>query len=434
MFDKILNHPDLADYLNVFQPQEIIFLEGDDSQDLYMLVSGSVDIYKGERKIREVTRKGAFFGEISFFMGGKRTASVKAQNAVKVIRIPKEKINDFLQDYPEAAEEITKRLARWLDEATRIVHGLREFCDQLPDAVIVTDSSGKIMAWNSAAENLYGKDWHQMSQCHVDEFFKNPERYQDFIEEVKTQYCVREKIFQINHPQKGLRFISTSTTVLYDGHHNYQGVLSLGRDVTRVKKLEKKYKNIAYWLASILVLLALISTAALIAYPHFSKGYQRQTVRQVQLQNHLAKDYHLLLSLLQEPIARGSGSEIRQVMENFFAIQKTTVLSYTGLILLDRDKNVVEAYSINPDSSAAATAGSSYKDIKFQGRQDSLHKVLTLYRSDKNHPMGKMGIELAFELRRDDIFLGWLLFQMDAQRLATVYGLDAEQLAELRFK
>ena len=91
MLDKILNHPDLADYLNVFQPQEIIFLEGDDSQDLYMLVSGSVDIYKGERKIREVARKGAFFGEISFFMGGKRTASVKAQNAVKVIRIPKEK-------------------------------------------------------------------------------------------------------------------------------------------------------------------------------------------------------------------------------------------------------------------------------------------------------------------------------------------------------
>jgi PAS domain S-box-containing protein len=433
MREKILHNPDLAEYHTAFQPEQIIFLEGDDSQDLYILVSGTVDIYKGDKKIREVNRKGAFFGEMSFFMGGKRTASVKAQNEVKVIRIPKEEINKFLVDHPEAAKEITKRLARWLDEATLIVHGLKEFCDQLPDAVIITDSSGKTLAWNSTAENLYGKDWHQMSQSHVDEIYEDPKSYRDFIEEVKTQYSVREKIFQINHPHKGRRFISISTTVLYDGHHNYQGVLSLGRDVTSVKKLEKKYKKIAYWLVSILILLGLISAAILIAYPHFSKGYQTQTARQKQLRNHLAKDYHLLMSLLRDPIQTGSRSHIRQVIENFFSIQKATPLPYTGLVLLDRDKNVVEAYSIKPDTVTAAVSGSSYADIKFQGRQDSPHRVLTLYRSDKDHPMGKKGIELAFELRPDDVFQGWLLFQMDAEQLETVHGLDAEQLEEFQF-
>jgi PAS domain S-box-containing protein len=433
MLEKFLSNPNLAEYLNAFQREQIIFLEGDDSQDLYMLVSGTVDIYKGDKKIREVNRKGAFFGEMSFFTGSKRTASVKAQNEVKVIRIPKEEINDFLEDHPEAAKEITKRLARWLDEATLIVHGLKEFCDRLPDAVIITDSSGKMLAWNSTAENLYGKDWHQMSQSHADEIYEDPKSYLDFIEEVKTRYSVREKIFQINHPQKGRRFISTSTTVLYDGHHNFQGVVSLGRDVTGVKKLEKKYKNIAYWLVSILILLGLISSAVLIAYPHFSKGYQTQTTRQKQLRNHLAKDYHLLMSLLRDPIQTGSRSHIRKVMENFFAIQKATPLPYTGLILLDRDKNVVEAYTINPDTVTVAVSGSSYADIKFQGRQDSLHRVLTLYRSDKNHPMGKKGIELAFELRRDDLFQGWLLFQMDVEQLETVHGLDAEQLEEFQF-
>jgi PAS domain S-box-containing protein len=434
MLDNILNNPHLAEYLTAFRAEQIIFMEGDDSQDLYMLVSGSVDIYKGDKKIREVTRQGAFFGEMSFFMGGKRTASVKAQNEVNVIRIPKEAINDFLQDHPDAAKEITKRLARWLDEATQIVYGLKEFCDQLPDAVIITDSSGKMLAWNSAAEHLYGKDWHQMSQCHVDEIYEDPKGYQDFLEEVKTQYSVREKIFQIIHPQKGRRFISTSTTILYDGHHNYQGVLSLGRDVTSVKQLEKKYKNIAYWLVSILILLGLISTTLLISYPYFLKGYQSASARQMQLRNHLAKDYHLLMSLLQDPIERGSRSDIRQVMKNFFAIQKITSLPYSGLILLDGDKNVVEAYSINPISTTAVTTGSSYEDIKFHGRQDSLHKVLTVYRSDKNHPMGKKGIELAFELHRDDIFLGWLLFQMDVEELEADYGLDAKQLEDFQFE
>jgi hypothetical protein len=78
--------------------------------------------------------------------------------------------------------------------------------------------------------------------------------------------------------------------------------------------------------------------------------------------------------------------------------------------------------------------GSSYGDIKFQGSQDSIHKVLTLYRADKDHPMGKKGIEIAFELRREDSFIGWLLFQMDTALLQTVHGLDEKQLEDFQFE
>jgi PAS domain S-box-containing protein len=433
MLENIINYPDLAKYLVNLRQAQIIFLEGDDSQDLYVLVSGSVDIYKGDQKIREVAHKGAFFGEMSFFLGGRRTASAKAINDVTVIRIPKEEISQFLQDHPEAAKEITKRLSRWLDETTQIVHGLKAFCDQLPDAVIVTTANGKMLAWNATAEKLYGRDWHQMSQSNVDAIYENPQAYQDFIAEVKQKYSVREKIFKINHPHKGRRFISTSTTVLYDGHHNFQGVLTLGRDVTRVKKLEKNYKRTAYWLVSMLILLGLLAAIFLIAYPHVSKGYHTASVRQIQLRNLLAKDYLLLASLLREPVESDSRLEIHQVMENFFTIQKSTALPYTGLILLDQDKTVIDAYSTHPDINTAARIGSSYGDIKFRGRQDSAHKVLSLYRADKEHPMGKAGIEIAFELRRDDMLLGWLLFQMDVERLQNAHDLDAKKLEEFEF-
>jgi len=434
MLDNIINSPDLARYLTPYKPEQIIFLEGDDSQDLYILVSGSVDIHKGDQKIREVTREGSFFGEMSFFLGGKRTASVKARNDVKAIRIPKEEINQFLQNHSDAAQKITRRLAHWLDETTQIVHGLKAFCDQLPDAVIVSDSDGKMLAWNSTAEKLYGKDWHQLSQGNVDDIYENPKAYRDFLEEVKKRYSVREKIFKILHPQKGRRFISTSTTVLYDGHHNFQGVLSLGRDVTRVKNLEKNYKRITYWLISAFILLGLIAAAFLIAYPYVSKGYQTQSARHIQLRNHLAKDYLLLTSLLGDPAGKANRVKIHQVMKKFFTIQKSTALPYTGLVLLDRERNVVEAYSIKPDTEPAAMIGSSYADIKFKGNPDSLHKVLTLYRVDKDHTMGKKGIEIAFELRRDDTFIGWLLFQMDTELLHEIHGLDAKQLEEFQFE
>ena len=90
MIDEIINNPDLNKYLNSFESGQTIFLEGDDSQDLFILVSGQVDVIKGKEKISEITGAGALFGEMSFLLGARRTATIKARDEVKTIRIPKE--------------------------------------------------------------------------------------------------------------------------------------------------------------------------------------------------------------------------------------------------------------------------------------------------------------------------------------------------------
>lgn len=138
MLDKIIHNPALTKYRTTLTSDQMLFLEGDDSQDLYILLSGQVDIFKGEKKIREITEKGDLFGELSFFLGEKRTASVKAKGDVEVIRIPRGEIKRFLREYPGAAQEITRNLAHWLAETSQIAYGLKEFCDQLPDAVVLT--------------------------------------------------------------------------------------------------------------------------------------------------------------------------------------------------------------------------------------------------------------------------------------------------------
>ena len=63
-----------------------------------------------------------------------------------------------------------------------------------------------------------------------------------------------------------------------------------------------------------------------------------------------------------------------------------------------------------------------------------MHRVLTLYRADKDHPMGKKGTEIAFELKQGDQLLGWLIFQLDMERLKKNYGLDLDNLRKLRFE
>jgi len=434
MLDDILNNPDLANYRVSFAPDDIIFLEGDDSQELYVLVSGQVAVFKGDKKIRELQQAGSLFGEVSFFMGGTRTASVRAKSDVTVVRIPKEEINRFLVEFPGAAREITRHLAQWLDETSQILYGFKEFCDQLPDAVILTDKLGKILAWNSAAENLYGRSWQQMRYAEVNEIYADPQAYGDFLQDVQSQYAIKERVLKIKKPHEGIRSIATSMTVLYDGHHNFQGVLSLGRDVTRIKDLEKKYKRAAYWLMSLVLVLGFLGATVFFGYPYIAEDYRTERLRRQLLQDYLAKDYFVLKSLLDEHLKGGERLTTTPVLKRFFSIQNAGTLPYAGLILLDADRNVVDAYSTVPQADVGAMIGSSYAGINFEGSETSLHKVLTLYRPDKNNPMGKKSVEVAFELHRDKRLLGWLIFQLDMQQLKKKHGIDQKDLAKLWFE
>ncbi len=324
--------------------------------------------------------------------------------------------------------------AKRLDETSQVVHGLKEFCDQLPDAVLLTDRDGRIFSWNMAAENLYGRNWDQMHHQSIEDIYEDPHAYGDFRDDVGTRYSVREKILTIRHPQKGIRFVSTSTTLLYDGHKNLQGVLSLARDVTDVKNLEKKYRRARHWLFPSFILLALFVTAAFFGYPYFAKGYRSTDVKKQELRNQLSKDCFFLRSLLTDAFLAGNRLKTSQLMKQFFDIQDTSTVPYTGLVLLDEDKEVFDAYSIIVAGDASAMVGSSYALVDFEGSERSLHKVLTLYRKDKDHPMGYKGIEIAFEVKKDNQSLGWLIFQLDTDVLGKEYGLDEEGLKKFQFK
>jgi len=434
MLAEIINNPDLKKYLNSFETGQVIFFEGDDSQDLYILVSGNLDVFKGNKKISQITGTGSLFGEMSFLLEARRTATAKAAGDVTAICIPKEEVCTFLSEFPSVAWEISRVLAQRLDETSQVLYGFKEFCDQLPDAVIVSDKEGKMLSCNSAAETLYGRGWNQMHHKSVEELYEQPETYKTFIEEVQSRYAVREKILKVRHPEKGTRFISTSTTVLYDGHHNFKGVLSLGRDVTAVKNMERKYRRVRYWLIPSFILLALLSAAIFFTYPYIFKGYQAMDVGKRELRNSLAKDFLLLKSLLSDSFAAKDRPKTTQVMKDFCNLQKDTAIPCTGLILLDREKKVFNFYSTKKGIDSKKMIGSSYAAIEFQGSESSLHRVLKLYRTDKEHPMGHKAIEIAFEMKENNRFLGWLIFQMDMELLGREYGINEQDLIKFQFK
>ena len=154
MLEEIINDPAMNKYLIAFRKGEILCMEGDASKDLYILVSGKVESLKGQQRITEIAERGSSIGEISFLLGTKRTATIKARCDGTAIRIPEDKVNQFLQEFPVLGWQIPRLLAQRLEEGNRAYVVLKEFCDQLPDAVVATEEDGKIIAWNKAAEKL----------------------------------------------------------------------------------------------------------------------------------------------------------------------------------------------------------------------------------------------------------------------------------------
>ena len=90
MLEEIINNLSLHHYLTTFEKGKTIFLEGDPSQDLYILVSGRLDVLKGNKEICEISEIGTLLGEIPLLLDTKRTATVKTRNEAKTLRIPKE--------------------------------------------------------------------------------------------------------------------------------------------------------------------------------------------------------------------------------------------------------------------------------------------------------------------------------------------------------
>ena len=157
------------------------------------MVSGHLEVLKGDKKIAEITEPGALFGELSSLLGAKRTATVQAENEVKVLRIPKNEVSMFLKDFPAVGQKITEILARRLDESSQAVYGLRQICDKLPDAVMLTDRSGRVLAWNAAAEKLYGRNWHHMRGTSAEDIYEEPQVYRDLLEEILSKISVPER-------------------------------------------------------------------------------------------------------------------------------------------------------------------------------------------------------------------------------------------------
>ena len=90
---------------------QVIFYEGEQSNELYILLAGALEIRRGDQVIAVVDEKDTYLGEMSTLLGLPRTATVAAAADSLLVRVPEEKVIDFFNHSPQLGLKLAKILA-----------------------------------------------------------------------------------------------------------------------------------------------------------------------------------------------------------------------------------------------------------------------------------------------------------------------------------
>ncbi|MBI5116768.1 cyclic nucleotide-binding domain-containing protein [Candidatus Poribacteria bacterium] len=101
------------------QPNNVLFSEGDQSLEMYILLSGKVEILKNNRRIAVVEEEGSYLGELSTLLGIPRTATVRTVSLCNFIVVSGERVMDFFTSSPALSLKLARVLAERLVKMNR---------------------------------------------------------------------------------------------------------------------------------------------------------------------------------------------------------------------------------------------------------------------------------------------------------------------------
>lgn len=111
-----------------FTKNTIIVSEGDQTDSLYIILSGRVKVYCCDENGKEVTlndlEEGEYFGEIALFDGAARSASVVTMAPCKCLVITQKVFIEAFTQHPELAVRIIAQLTKRIRELTQNVKKL----------------------------------------------------------------------------------------------------------------------------------------------------------------------------------------------------------------------------------------------------------------------------------------------------------------------
>lgn len=100
---------------------ETVFIEGDDSTCMYVLMFGQIQLRTHKKGIIHTVKPGEVFGEIGFINQQKRTATAIANGTSILLQLDSETFHQLLEDHPRISFTIMRNITLSLaDHITRM--------------------------------------------------------------------------------------------------------------------------------------------------------------------------------------------------------------------------------------------------------------------------------------------------------------------------
>jgi CRP/FNR family cyclic AMP-dependent transcriptional regulator len=108
-----------------YKAGEDVFHESDRGDALYVVESGAIRIWVRDEDTQEITlselRHGDFFGELSVFDGGERSANATAVVDTVLHRLSRQDFQEFLLKYPDAAVDVIREIGARMRQTNALV-------------------------------------------------------------------------------------------------------------------------------------------------------------------------------------------------------------------------------------------------------------------------------------------------------------------------
>jgi len=91
---------------------QVVIKEGDSSDFLYYISSGTFDVLHNKTKVGSLSARDIFMGEMSFLLNQRRSATIKATSAGKLIQMTQKNFINIIREYPHYGIFLSKLLAK----------------------------------------------------------------------------------------------------------------------------------------------------------------------------------------------------------------------------------------------------------------------------------------------------------------------------------
>jgi len=120
----ILNHDTSVEYevpvgftkeqIVIVKKGDVVIREGDPSDTLYYITSGTYEVLLNGKSVGTLSPQDIFMGEMSFLLNQRRSATIKATSAGKLVLLPQKNFINIIREYPHYGIFLSKLLAKRL--------------------------------------------------------------------------------------------------------------------------------------------------------------------------------------------------------------------------------------------------------------------------------------------------------------------------------